>query len=116
MQFDEHLTAVESWAGAPFAEGYRSFLAIHGGQFIGEIVHFYAVDQLAERNECYETHLYCPGFLAIGDDSGGRAIVINPQLALPPVFVVGHGSMSQEDFELVSHSLSAWVSSGCPLD
>ena len=115
MQFNQHLATVESWVGAPIADSYRSFLASHGGQFVGNFVRFYSVDELIERNECYQTLQYCPGFLAIGDDSGGRAVVMSQRMVPPTVFLVDHGSMSPEDFELVSDSLLDWVNSGCPL-
>ena len=115
MQIDQQLAEISNWIGLPLDKGYQAFLANHGGQFVGDIVRFYGVDEVIERNECYETRLYCPGFLAIGDDSGGRAIVVHSQLSPPEVFVVDHGSMSPEDFELVSSNLLDWVNNGCPL-
>lgn len=113
MQIEQHLAAIERWTGASLSECYRTLVARHGGQFVGDLVRFYSADEVIERNECYETRQYCPGFLAIGDDSGGRAIVIDPQLALPAVFVVDHGSMSRDEFALVSDDLLAWIDRGC---
>ncbi len=115
MALDQDIAAIETWAGVPLAHQYRVFLVSRGGQFVGDFVRFYSADELIERNECYETKLYCPGFLSIGDDSGGRAVIINPQLTPPSVFVVDHGSMSQDDFIVVSESLLDWVNMGCPL-
>jgi SMI1 / KNR4 family (SUKH-1) len=115
MNFDEHLEAVEGWAGTPLSDGYRAFLASHGGQFVGDLVRFYSVDELIERNECYETLEFCPGFLVIGDDSGGRAVMMSQGAIPPTVFLVDHGSMNPEDFERVSDSLLDWVGNGCPL-
>ena len=115
MQFDQHLGTVESWLGAPVADGYRTFLTSHGGRFVGDVVRFYSVDELIERNECYQTLEYCPGFLAIGDDSGGRAVVMSQRMVPQTVFLVDHGSMNPEHFDPVSGSLLKWVNSGCPL-
>lgn len=115
-QFDQHLAAVESWIGVPLADSYKAFLSTTGGQFVGGLFRFYSIDELIDRNECYQTREYCPGFMTIGDDSGGSAIVINPGLVPPTVFLVDHGSMSPADFEPVSESLFDWVRSGCSLD
>ncbi|MDN3238043.1 SMI1/KNR4 family protein [Pseudomonas sp. WAC2] len=115
MALDQHIDAIEAWAGVPLAHQYRALLASHGGQFVGDLVRFYTADEIIERNDCYEVQLYCPGYLAIGDDSGGRAVVISLQLSSSPVFIVDHGSMTPEDFYLVAESLPSWVSEGCPL-
>jgi hypothetical protein len=37
----------------------------------------YGVADLAERNATFETAGYCPGFLLIGDDSGGRGFLLS---------------------------------------
>ncbi|TWI44670.1 SUKH superfamily protein [Pseudomonas duriflava] len=115
MTLNQHIAAIEAWIGVPLAHQYRALLASHGGQFVGELVRFYTADEIIERNDCYEVQLYCPGYLAIGDDSGGRAVVISLQLSSPVVFVVDHGSMTPDDFDFVAESLLDWVSKGCPL-
>jgi hypothetical protein len=115
MPLHQIMAAIERLAGVPLADQYQTFLVGYGGKFVGNSVRFYSTDELVERNECYQTQEYCPGFLTIGDDSGGRAIIIDPQMASPAVFVVDHGSMSPDDFELISESLFDWVSKGCPL-
>lgn len=115
MHDDDVLDAVERWHGAPIASGLREFVAAHGGRAIGE-VRLYAADEWIERNECYETPVYCPGWLALGDDGGGRAIMVHAALTPPTVFVVGHGSMSEADFRRVGEDLALWVAGGCGVD
>ena len=49
---------------------------------------------MLERNRAFET-LYRPGYPAIGDDSGGRAVVMalrSPQA----LFLVDHGAMTPD--------------------
>lgn len=112
MRGDDGLDAVERWLGAPVALALREFAAAHAGRLIGA-VRLYAADEWVERNECYETQRYCPGWLTIGDDGGGRAIVVHAALTPPTVFVVGHGSMSEADFQRVGEDLAQWVADGC---
>lgn len=115
MRLDESWAAVERWLGAPIAAGLRETVVHHGGHEIGE-VRLYAADELIERNECYETRVYCPGYLTVGDDGGGRAVLVHAALTPSTVCVVGHGSMSEGDFVVVGDDLANWLHAGCPLD
>ena len=93
---------VTSWAGNELPEEYVALLMARGGQFCGELVRLYDVDEIIERNETYETKTYCPGFLTIGDDRGGRAVVIASRRAPSPVYLVDHGYMSPDGFATVA--------------
>lgn len=115
MPRDDALSALEHWLGRSLAAELHACLGGHGERTIGPVL-LYASADLIERNDCYETRRYCQGYLSIGDDGGGRAIVVHAALTPPNVFVVGHGSMSEPDFETVHASLSAWIEAGCPLD
>jgi hypothetical protein len=85
-----------------------------GGQFFHDHIKIYSLSEIAERNETYETSIYCPNFLTIGDDSGGSAFVCEFD-GSGPVYIVGHGSMSPDDFVEVHPSLLLWLTSGCPV-
>jgi hypothetical protein len=115
MRPDESWSALERWLGAPIATPLREAIARHGGDEIGA-VRLYAIDELIERNQCYETQVYCPGYLTVGDDGGGRAILVHAALTPSTVFVVGHGSMSEDDLVAVGDDLASWLHAGCPLD
>jgi hypothetical protein len=91
-------------------------LQTQGGKFVGPGVRLYASDEVIERNQTYEVPLYCPGFIAIGDDSGGRAIVIGTGSTPGPVFIVDQGAMSPDDFLQLANSLEQWVEQGYPVD
>ena len=70
------LDALEAWLGRPLPAAFVAALEQHGGRLVEPGLLLYAADELLERNRAFETSLYCPGYLAIGDDSGGRAVVM----------------------------------------
>jgi hypothetical protein len=106
------IDAVTAWAGAELAEQYLNLLGSHGGSFVSPVIRLYSVDELIERNETYETKKYCPGYLTIGDDSGGQAIVIAIGKSHGPVFIIDHGSMDPDYFTEVAPNLATWIGSG----
>src|SRR2546429_3087481 len=92
---------IERWAGKALPGFYRHFLLTHEEKIIGQQVNLYAAEWVIERNETYQTKEYCPGYITIGDDSGGRAFVISFADIPCSVFVVDHGYMNPDGFELV---------------
>jgi hypothetical protein len=108
---------VESWLGRKLPEDYRVFLLSHTEKVFGESIYLYLLGDIVERNETYETKTYCSGYLVVGDDSGGRAIVIPLQTEARrlPVFIVDHGSMMVRDFEKASDDFLEWLNMNCPL-
>ena len=108
------LEALESTLGCLFHKQYREILFLADGFCFKNGVIIYSSSEVLERNETFEVSLYAPGYLAIGDDSGGRSILISNSSA--EVFIVDQGSMDPDDFILLSSSLAEWISSGCRLD
>lgn len=115
MTAEDIFRAVEVWSGRAVTFPLRAMLSRTDGTSIGELVRFYAPDEILERNQTYETGKYCPGWLTIGDDGGGRAIVVAPDKWPTPVYLVDHGSMSRADFVEVAQDLREWVHLGCKL-
>jgi hypothetical protein len=114
MTAQSPLQEFEQWLGQPLAAPLASFLGTYGGAPAGECGVIYSAEELLERNECYETKGYCPGWVTIGDNGGGRAVVVAPSLVPSTVFVVGHGVMAPEYFRVVAKDLSEWVRNGFP--
>ena len=112
----ELIAEVEQWLGTALPVEYVKFLLSYDESLIGKQVLIYAAESLIERNETYETKIYCPGYLTIGDDSGGRAVVIPIDQPLCKVYLVDHGSMSPSDFDLLPKSFHAWLEDGCPIE
>ena len=115
MEIEKVIAEIESWAGTALPLEYSRILTSYGGKIIGEQVRFYSAQEIIERNETYGTKKYCPGYITIGDDSGGRAVVI-PLTRMPiSVYLVGHGYMDPEGFLLVSNNLGEWLNAECPV-
>jgi hypothetical protein len=106
---------VEQWAGRPLPETYRALLPTFRDAIIGRQVLLYPLDYVIERNETLETKVYCPGYIAIGDDSGGRAFVISLNDPECNLFVVDHGSMDPDDFGPLNTTLGPWLEAKCPV-
>jgi SMI1 / KNR4 family (SUKH-1) len=109
------LKDVEAWAGVALPEHYRAFLLEHPSGIEGDLVRLYAIGDVIERNETYETKKYCPGFIAIGDDSGGQAIVVAFDDEAGAVFLVDHGAMTRDSFHLIAPDFRRWLEHGCSL-
>lgn len=90
---------------------YRNFLKNANGFMLNNGCHVYAIDDVVERNQTLNVQEYAPGFLAIGDDSGGRSVLVC--LASGEVFCVDQGSMDPDDMLKLSDSVEEWVASGC---
>lgn len=115
MEATEKIAEVEDWLGLRLPEMYAQFLRSHSGKIFGDRVLLYSVEDLIERNSTYETKVYCPGHIAIGDDSGGRAFVIPLEEWTGSVFVVDHGDMSEEGCALVTTNFDGWIKNDCVL-
>jgi hypothetical protein len=74
----------------------------------------YAAEELAERNRTFEVAVYAPGWLMIGDDSGGRGFIIDMSGRDRRVLIVDHGSMVPADGYPVGNSLVEWLAAGMP--
>ena len=115
MEIASFIAEIENWTGSTLPLEYSRLLISHGGQIIGEQVLFYSAQDIIERNETYEKKKYSPGYLSIGDDSGGRAVVIPLCKDSAPVYLVDHGYMDPDGFLLVSNNLSEWFNAQCPV-
>jgi hypothetical protein len=96
-------------------EDYAALLTQSDGVIANTFI-LYSCDELPERNETFEVGEYAPGYVAVGDDNGGRAIILRGGRGCSPVFLVGHGTMQPADMVRVAESLSEWIGAGCPLD
>lgn len=114
MSVEHDIATVEAWPKAGLPADYGRFLQSHEESVVGEQVLLYGLSSLVERNETYETLRYCPGYLAIGDDRGGRAVIIPLAGPLRDVYLVGHGYMDTRGFRLLPLPFAQWLDNGCP--
>ncbi|UZE26162.1 SMI1/KNR4 family protein [Pseudomonas sp. B21-056] len=105
------LVELQSKLNVQLPRAYVQLLETANGFSLRNGLVIYSSDELVERNDTLEVEKYAPGYLVIGDDSGGRSIVVS--YTDESVFLVDQGSMDPDDFEKISLSLSEWVSGGC---
>ena len=111
----ESVARLRAELGQELPDEYVALLAQADGLHADSFT-LYPSESVPERNRTYEVAVYAPGFLTIGDDGGGQAIVLREGRGPSPVFVVGHGAMTPDHMARVAASLSEWVRLGCPLD
>jgi|GEM_PF-1880560 len=93
---------------------YSDFLAAHTESApTGDFVLLYGQSDLPERNETFEIQTYLPGWVAIGDDGDGTAILMRLD-GSSSVYRCGHGAIGSLDPELVSDSFAGWLADDCP--
>lgn len=104
---------IEAWLGQELPETYRAFLAdVEVEQAVGDVL-LYGSDIFIERNETFETRIYCPGYAAIGSDGGGRQLLL--ALKDGSISIVDDGVMTPDMAQGVSFNFAIWLSAGCPL-
>lgn len=83
----------EREAGYDFPEDYVALLLISNGLQTDGNLSLLDVESIAERNRDYEVQDYLPGFVMIGDDSGGNALLMKQEDTA--VYEVGMGVMDE---------------------
>lgn len=72
----------------------------------------YDSESIIERNVTYETNMYFPDWIMIGDDGGGKWFYIDKTLRRSPVYVLGSGCPFKEDADEVASSIEEWIING----
>lgn len=83
-------------------------LKANGGLFKSGIA-IYSIDDLIERNTTFEVLEYLPGFLLIGDDSGGKGILLSTDPKNKVVYLSGLGDLSVSGLKKESESFALWI-------
>ena len=104
------IRALELAMGKVFPAEYRDLLLAADGFMLGSGVGVYGTQEVEERNATFEVASYAPGYLAIGDDSGGRAIMMRE--GDPGVFVVHQGVMAADAMTFLAATLTEWINQG----
>lgn len=110
---DAEVSALEAELETTFPSVYSDLLKESNGFSLNGGLLVYSTEEVAERNETLEVQEYAPGYLAIGDDSGGQSIMLS--LTSCDLFLVDQGSMDPDDMIKLAESLPDWVSSGCKI-
>ncbi|MEW1841585.1 hypothetical protein AB0392_26905 [Nonomuraea angiospora] len=87
---------------------------VRDGLLTGSGVTVYSAGDIGERNATYEVAQYAPGFLLVGDDSGGRGFLLRADDPDSPVFSSGLGDLEPAGFDVVSADFTSWIESFDP--
>ncbi|MFF0866222.1 hypothetical protein ACFYUV_31020 [Nonomuraea sp. NPDC003560] len=71
----------------------------------------YSAGDIGERNATYEVARYAPGFLLVGDDSGGRGFLLRADDPDSAVFSSGLGDLEPAGFDVVAADFPSWIES-----
>jgi hypothetical protein len=88
-----------SWLG--------NFWTVSDGAMIEDLIRIYSTDELVERQQTYEIADYFADHLLIGDDSGGRLILLD-RASMMHFYLLDAGCPSIDDVEVFA-SLEALV-------
>ena len=96
-------------------ESYVNWLdSIDESARFNDLVLLYSQDDLPERNATYEIYKYLPNHLLIGDDSGGRGILLRRSMD-SAVYIADLGGLQPDDLVELATSFSKWQESGFKL-
>ncbi|MEV4009155.1 hypothetical protein AB0J35_01570 [Nonomuraea angiospora] len=85
--------------------------SVRDGLLTGSGVAVYSAGDIGERNATYEVARYAPGFLLVGDDSGGRGFLVRTDDPDSAVFSSDLGDLEPAGFDIVSADLASWIES-----
>ncbi|MCB9706801.1 MAG: SMI1/KNR4 family protein [Myxococcales bacterium] len=97
----------------PLPNILRVFLGTTNGLSSDDGVVLYSCEDIVERNKTFEVARYAGSWVAVGDDSGGRVLLLS---AAGDGVWVDSGSMDPEAGISLSHTFSDWIEAGVPLD
>ncbi|MFD8088068.1 hypothetical protein ACFV4F_41015 [Kitasatospora sp. NPDC059722] len=101
----------EPGAGAGLPAALVELWRVAGGLMTDSGVTVYSAGCVGERNATYEVARYAPGFVLVGDDSGGRGFLVRAGDPASAVFSSDLGDLGPEDFEVESPDFTSWIES-----
>ncbi|MFC4323203.1 SMI1/KNR4 family protein [Litchfieldia salsa] len=110
------LEKVELKMNTKLPTSYKELLLNSNGVSKSEGIIIYGTQDLIERNETWETDIYAPGFISIGDDSSGKVILMCIDLKKEEVLIADSGDMTPEHALLISNDLIQWVKNGLTIE
>ncbi|MEK3972827.1 SMI1/KNR4 family protein [Bacillus sp. FSL M7-0558] len=113
---DINIKKAESQLNMVLPDAYKNLLKQTNGCSIGGDVLLYGTEDITERNATWEVQRYAGGYIAIGDDGGGRVFLMRQAEEEKKVWIVDAGVMDPQHAELVTENLLEWVSRGCIIE
>ncbi len=87
------------------------------GVALTDLTTLYGLDELVERNRTYEVQRYLPGYLLIGDNSGGGGILLSADgSGDSAIYTCGLGALAPDELAVLAMSVAHWRTLGWPSD
>lgn len=116
---NNNIADIEKALGIRLPGAYHSFLLqeqFTGERLVNDLLLLYGTDILEERNNSYQVQKYLPGYISIGDDSGGKAILLHAGAPDENVYMTGYGALDTGSLEVLATDFNTWVQQGFPLE
>ena len=110
------LLKIQNELNAILPNGYKDLLKFSNGLTTEAGVVIYGTEDIVERNETWETKGYAQGYIAIGDDSGGRVFLMHQGEEEKAVLIVDSGDMTIKHSYLVTSDIGQWVNGGFSIE
>lgn len=79
-------------------------------------IKIYSANEIKERNQTFEVDKYLPGYVAIGDDSGGNLLIMKACSSAKKVYISDSGSLILDESEdVLTCDFEEWIENGCSL-
>lgn len=110
-----HIESIDSIEGAmniTIPSIFKSLLLEMNGFLTNDGVLIYGTEDIQERNLTWEVADYAKGYIAIGDDSGGRIFLMAETAESTEILMLDCGDMNPENAIKVSDNLTEWINNG----
>jgi hypothetical protein len=113
---DPRLPAIETALGCKLPDAYLRLLTRTSGEVRADGFLLYSMGDLVERNEAFGVAEFLPGYLLIGDDSGGRGFfLLTAEQSESAVLMCDLGGLMPEYTSEIAPSLVCWEQDGFPI-
>jgi hypothetical protein len=82
--------------------------------FQGPAVEFYSTHEIVDQNESLEVHEFCPGYLAIANDTGTGVALLEAAEHADRVHLNRADDMKTVSMHDTGMTLEEWITEGCP--
>lgn len=111
----EEIDRVVQWKELP--QCYLKLVEIVNGFVERSGIKIYSINEIKERNETFEVNKYLPGYVAIGDDSGGNLLLMKACFSAKNVYISDCGSLFlDESTDLITSDFMDWIENGCIIE
>lgn len=80
----------------------------------GDNFDIFSPEEIEERNLTLEAQIYCPGFLVIASDAGGKVALLKQEFEADEIHTNYASSMQLSGMRSSGLGFNEWIARGCP--